>query len=195
MRWLGPPGANSSPTHLPHTRGNRHTATRWSTFGAIAFSLARSEARCAFATRRSSEQSMCRRGQSANDTSNDTYPQLHHDSKGNDGFTQQTNRVRSWCSIAQYLSSIQVNDSNITTYCTPVQETASSLFAKMSDANSNRGNARASSIEIRVPPSDYPRSNAVNYERPAPVTREKDILELMKAGNAITAPRSKLIVS
>lgn len=42
-------------------------------------------------------------------------------------------------------------------------------------------------------PSDYPRSNAVNYERPASVTREAEILELLKVGNAITAPRPKLI--
>jgi hypothetical protein len=46
-----------------------------------------------------------------------------------------------------------------------------------------------------VTPSDYPRSNTVNYERPAPVTREEEILKLIKAGNAATAPRSKLILS
>lgn len=48
-------------------------------------------------------------------------------------------------------------------------------------------------MEIKVTPSDYPRSNAVNYERPASVTREAEILELLKVGNAITAPRPKLI--
>ena len=50
-------------------------------------------------------------------------------------------------------------------------------------------------MEIRVTPSDYARSNSVNHERPAPVTREAEILELIKAGNAVTAPRSKLILN
>jgi DNA (cytosine-5)-methyltransferase 1 len=49
-------------------------------------------------------------------------------------------------------------------------------------------------VEIRATPPDNPRSSAVNYDRPAPISHEEEILELMKAGNAVIAPRSKLIL-
>lgn len=57
-------------------------------------------------------------------------------------------------------------------------------------------NARfAMGIEVRVPPPDYPRSSAVNYVPPAPVTSEEDILQLLNVGVSVSASRQKLNVT